>query len=120
MCFAPRYISGPTAAPRSDWRKTASLPDTPCAPTSEASTSASVRRPVDLRATLVALMACVARDIQGLSCFEHLVGAPRLCRSQDDASAVDHHLRHFDPLPVVDAAAFHQQQVARLDERCRI
>src|SRR6187455_1994421 len=31
MCFAPRYSSGPIAAPLSPWRNTASLPDTPCA-----------------------------------------------------------------------------------------
>src|SRR6478672_4681231 len=122
MCFAPRYIIGPTAAPRSDWRKTASFPDTPCAPasgTSTSATSASVSRPVDLRATLVPLMAGIARDIQGFSRFEHLVGTLRLRRAQDNARTVDHHLRHPDPLALVDAAALDQQEVARFDERRR-
>src|SRR3954470_10485812 len=41
MCFAPRYISGPIAAPFTDCRNTASLPDTPCAPSSGTSTTAS-------------------------------------------------------------------------------
>src|SRR5262245_8283947 len=41
MCLAPRYISGPMAAPFTDWRNTASLPDTPCAPSSGTSTTAS-------------------------------------------------------------------------------
>src|SRR5215471_21837638 len=114
MCFAPRYISGPIAGPRTDWRKTASFPDTPCAPMSGTSTSASsaiVGRPVHLRAALVPLMARIARDIEGFSCFEHFVGASRLRRPQDDLSRVDHRLRHPDPLAVVDAAALHQQQI---------
>src|SRR6185295_4708654 len=112
MCFAPRYISGPIAAPRTDCRNTASLPDTPCAPTpgtSTSATSAIVRSAVRLRAALISLMARITRDIQSFSGFEHLLGTPGLRRLQHDAAGVDHRLRHPDPLTVVHAAAFHQQ-----------
>src|SRR5438552_11494106 len=47
MCLAPRYMSGPIAAPRINRRNSASLPETPCALASGASTiarNATVRR----------------------------------------------------------------------------
>src|SRR4029450_5807647 len=39
MCFAPRYINGPIAAPLIDCRNSASLPDTPCASATDEQTT---------------------------------------------------------------------------------
>src|SRR5262245_47791380 len=39
MCFAPRYIKGPIAAPLIDCRNSASLPDTPCASATDEQTA---------------------------------------------------------------------------------
>src|SRR6266850_1308305 len=119
MCLAPRYRSGPMAAPRIDCRNTASLPDTPCALASGTNTTASnamVRNAIRLGATLIFLVTGIARFIERLAGFHDLVGTSRLHGSQDDLPRLNHRVRHLDPVASIDRAAIHQDQVAGFDQ----
>src|SRR6185503_7150167 len=109
MCLAPRYISGMIARPSSPCRKTASLPDTPCAlNTAEAivtkptvSSAFFINR---LNPGSIALIALVARIAGGVDHLTNRENASRsLCvrRFQRRLRGVAHRGRKLDPVPFV-------------------
>src|ERR1700740_2586465 len=109
MCFAPRYISGTIAGPFTDCRKTASLPDTPCALNSGASTTAT--RNVAATAThaprysgdpLVFGVALGARIVNVSTGVEEVLRVPGDGRAERRLAAVDHRFRERRPVALVD------------------
>src|SRR5262245_58801509 len=121
MCLAPRYRSGPMARPSSPCRNTASLPDTPCAPTAwvAAAASSSVR-PILSRTlldifigrspALVLAMAVIARHVDSLASGKHTGGVLLLSRFERGHARVGHRLRHRHPLRPIDGATADRQQ----------
>src|SRR5262245_64758464 len=108
MCLAPRYMSGPTATPWTDWRNTASFPETPCALTGGASSvtvRAIARSTRRLVGAAIFLMAVVTSFIQVPATLEHLLRALFLRRAQHGLSGVDHRPGHDDPVLLVHGAA---------------
>src|SRR5690348_9038693 len=103
MCFAPRYMSGPIAAPLMPWRNSASDPDTPCAspfvPINNTSASESAITPSEparprlrgrlLRAAVLGV-AGVTRFIDGLFRRKDVLGVPGFGRDKRLPSRVDH------------------------------
>src|SRR5262245_44237626 len=130
MCLAPRYRRGPMARPSSPCRNTASLPDTPCAPTAcvAAAASSSVR-PIRTRTlleifigrspALVLAMAVVARRVDRLPGGEHTRGVFLLGRLERRHAGLGHRLRHRHPLRAIDGAPAGGQQIRRFNQRGR-
>src|SRR5436190_2367832 len=116
MCLAPRYISGMMARPFSPCRKTASLPDTPCASSAADMTSTATTIKANLLAR-IACMAVVTRGIEIAARLDDLVLV--LCRGGGHRllSLLHHVVGHLYPVALVDGTASHQHQVARLDDR---
>src|SRR5262245_16101614 len=119
MCLAPRYISGPTAAPRSDWRNTASFPDTPCASSagesarSAMATSSATRLP----ATAVLSVAGVARFVERTAELHDLVRTLRVDGVEEAFRRVDHRLGDREPFRAVRGAAIRKDEPPRLRKR---
>src|SRR5260221_5283734 len=119
MCLAPRYMSGPIAAPLMDCRNTASLPDTPWALTSAVSTPATrmrtrprTRTAAGLSATFVFPVAVIARCIERLPGCEDVSWILRLRRLQQLLAGLDLLLRELHPVALVNRAVAHEDQVA--------
>src|SRR6185436_1755611 len=103
MCFAPRYISGPIAAPVMPWRNRASNPDTPCAwplvpirSTSASDSAVTVHglatpvRRSDLLGPAVLAVAGVTGFIDGFPRGKNVRGIFRFSRHEGLSSRVDH------------------------------
>src|SRR5437762_13882426 len=104
-------------------RKTASLPDTPCASSStetmpNASTVSSVVADVRLLPPIFCV-ARVARFIEVASGRKDAVGVFRVDRIEGRLGRGDHLARRLGPVAFVEDATTHQEEVAGLDERRR-
>src|SRR5688572_6237389 len=67
MCLAPRYISGTIARPSSPCRKTASLPDTPCALSAAEAIATS---PIVSNARFMTLLGCWVTCVAWVICVD--------------------------------------------------